>query len=238
MNCISLSKIIKHAYTQLAVLLVVLIPFLSACKNDAPDFNNPDNYKFTSTTGGGKTDLTPGEYYVKGTLNGQAINWIESYDANGYLTGVALDAIRDQGKVNGAISALFSGTGNNIQALNIQFETLNYLETDNKTTLFAGFLTTGVWPYASSAGHLAGKHVTVGYSLPGTGGSNTYSTRGDQSGNTFTVVSVTQVPAKAGEDAYAKIKITFSCKLYPITGVGTPITFTNVEAVLNISNIL
>lgn len=230
----------QASYIKLSVIAFAL--FFSACKNDPPDFNNPANYisgtVTTGTSGGGKTDFTPGEYYVKGTLNEKAVNWVESYDANGYLTGNALDAIRDQGKVTAAISALFSGTGNNVQALNIQFETLSYLETDNKTTLFTGFLTTGVWPYAVSNEHLAGKRVTVNYSLPGTGGSNTYSTRGDQTGNTFTVVSVTQVPAKSGSDAYAKIKVTFSCKLYPITGVGTPITFNNVEAVLNISNTL
>jgi hypothetical protein len=224
------------------LIVLVAVLFLASCKNDPPDFNDPKNYVNgtvgAGATGGGKTDPIPGEYYVKGTLNGQAVNWVESYDANGYLTGDALDAIRDQGKVTAAISALFSGTGTHTQALNIQFETLNYSETDNKTTLFSSFLTTGAWPYATAPEHLAGKRVTVNYSLPGTGGSNSYSTRGDQSGNTFTVVSVTQVAAKAGADAYAKIKITFSCKLYPITGVGTPITFSNVEAVLNISNIL
>lgn len=166
---------------------------------------------------------------------------MESATADGFLTGSSTDPQTDNGIVTTGISGLLSGMGTNTQAFSIQFETLNYATTANKTSVFAAFFTTGAWVYNASPERLAGKRVSVNYSVadPVTNKSKSYSSRsGDQTGNTFTVNTITQIAAKPGEDASAKIKMTFSCKLYPLDGVGAALTFTNVEAVLNIANTL
>src|SRR6185503_13046688 len=111
---------------KLAVVLVLVASLFTMCKKDSKKYVDPTNT----------------EYYVRGNLGQQSLNWQVPADGSGYAVGSGSAVSNDQGNITGGITALVSGTGLRPQ-LGIEFKTISKpMDTDAATAL-SGFITTG-----------------------------------------------------------------------------------------------
>ena len=221
-------------------LFVLAITLFSACQKD------PVNYKAfyaaqaaagtgttsgTGTTGTGTTNSSG--YYVNGTLNNTAIAWQGGTSATGFSIGGLAALQQNSGVETGSLSALLSKNNTLQPNIGFQFQTYTVSTTDN-TAYFETFVSTGTLPFATS--YLPGpdKVLTINYT---DADGNLYSSVGAQA-SSATIVSVTKVTAQNGSNESLKIKLTFSCNLYPVGSAGAALTFDNVEATVNLENLL
>jgi len=210
---------------KLTPLFIVALLFFSACSkksNTAPQTTAPT---ITAT------------YYFQGTLNGQVTTWQITDGVNGYVTGSSANTTSDsQGEVTGGLTALVSSSSGYVPQIGIEFRTFQVNTSQDITSYFNGFVTTGVWAYASTSAYTAGtKAITIYYTdSQGLG----YSSIGAQNGSNANVMSVTQVPATLFSNESLQINLTFNCKLYPVNGTGSTITLTNGKATVLLEDLL
>ncbi|MBS1521958.1 MAG: hypothetical protein JST50_13235 [Bacteroidetes bacterium] len=201
---------------KLAVVLVLIASLFSMCKKDSKNDNTT-----TPTT----------EYYVQGTLNHQAWNWPVPADGSGYLVGTRGALSNDQGTITGGITALVSGNNGSFQPqLGIEFKTISKPMDSDAATVLSNFITTGSWAFSSSSSdYTVGNKSVVIYYTDNTG--KQYSSIGSQSGTNFMVESKTAVSGSIyNTDPGLKVKVSFSCILYPIDGTGGVLAAEDVEA--------
>jgi hypothetical protein len=206
---------------KLTTALFLVLCLFSMCKKDSKNSSNTPNQT----------------YYVKGTLNGQAWNWQVPADGSTYVVGSSSSLGNYQGTISGGITALVSASAGFQPQLGIEFKTFNKGEDDDATTVFNNFVNTGNWAFASTLNYTVGTKSIVVYYTDNAG--NQYSSTGSQSGSSFNVVTVTPVTGSVyNSDSGLKIKVTFNCKLYPVSGTGSAITITNTEATVFLDNML
>jgi hypothetical protein len=206
---------------KLTAALFLVLCLFSMCKKDSKNSSNTPNQT----------------YYIKGTLNGQALNWQVPADESTYVVGSSSSLSNNQGDISGGITALVSASAGFQPQLGIEFKTFNKGENDDATTVFNNFVNTGNWAFANTLNYAVGTKSIVIYYTDNSG--NQYSSIGSQSGSSFNVVTVTPVTGSVyNSDPGLKIKLTFNCKLYPVSGTGSAITITNTEATVFLDNLL
>jgi hypothetical protein len=226
---------------NLVAAIAVSIFCFSGCKLDKPDFSNViTNSSSTNTTSGGNSwgNITA-PYYFKGTLGGQSILWQvdpNSYNVD-YAVGSASSISNDKGNESGALIATISAGQTMQPEFGVEFRTFQVNTSQDIHAYFNTFVNTGAWAFATSTSDLSSNAKTIVIDYTDAKG-NQYWSVGPQTGNSITVVSVTQIPAGLGVNESLKIKLTFSCKLYPVTGSGNAITLSNVEATLRLEDML
>jgi hypothetical protein len=227
---------------NLSLLIFLLAACFSACKIDDAELRG---FKLiasdTTDTGGGDIDIPGGggnvgsaEYYFKGKLNGQTLTWPVDKTEK-WTEGVSSMGSIDRDTTMKAFGGMISRDIFlvNLPAITIYFKTYRRVGYEFKKELFEAFVTTGNWPYAPTSGLTRDiKDIYITYS---DSDKKYYDTVGDQTGSTFTVLSTTIVPEQLGIPERIKIKVKFSCKLYPETGA--PLTLTDAEAVVAIEDI-
>jgi hypothetical protein len=179
------------------------------------------------------------QYYVKGTLNGNAFDW--EVDNKNWGLGFGMTVSTDQNnnqvaELQGAISSYTSKQA--VPNLSVGFRTFQVgnLDQPAMTAYFNGFITTGNWDFATDDILADGiKKIVIYYN--DTNG-NSYSSAGLQTGNTANITSVKQVPALLGKEASLDIKLTFSCTMYNLNGYGPNITLSNTQANINVPDLL
>jgi len=197
---------------KLAVVLVLVASLFTMCKKDSKKYTDPTNT----------------EYYVRGNLGQQAWNWQVPADGSGYAVGSGSSVSNNQGNLSGGITALVSGAGQHPQ-LGIEFKTINKPMDADAATVLKNFITTGAWTYASTLDYTIGTKSVVVYYTDSNG--KTYSTIGAENGTIFNVQSVTAVTGSTyNADPGLKVKLTFSCLLYPTDGTGGVLAAESVEA--------
>jgi hypothetical protein len=197
---------------KLAIALFLVASLFSMCKKDSKKDSPAPNT----------------QYYVQGTLGQQAWNWQVPADGSGYAVGSSTSESVDQGTATGGITALVSGSGQHPQ-LGIEFKTFTKLMGFDGATVLSNFLTTGSWAYASDLSYTPGTKSVVVYYTDNNG--KTYSSIGVENGTNFSVQSVTPVSGSVyNADPGFKIKLIFSCILYPTDNTGGVLAAENVEA--------
>lgn len=195
----------------------------SACKKDSVNNNNNNN----STTGG---------YYFKGTLNGQALNWQVTDNQTGWVTGGGSFLSNNQGEISGGLTASISQFGNFEPLIGIEFQTIDKKPNDDESTVFNSFVNTGQWNLSTTGALTIGtKSIVIIYT---DSNGKSYTSIGTQTGNVANVVSVNQIPAQLGTNEGLKIKLTFSCTLYPNDGTGPALQLANAEATVLLEDLL
>lgn len=201
--------------TKLITALFLIVCLFSMCKKDSTQKNN--------------NNTTNPVYYVKGTLNGQAWNWQVPTDLSGYIVGSSATESNDQGTISGGLTALVSAASGLQPQLGIELKTFTKKEDEDESAIFNAFVTTGSWVYASTSDYTTGTKSAVVYYTDSNG--KTYSSIGSQSGSSLNIISATPVQGSIyNSDSGLKVKLTFSCKLYPTDGTGNTLTITNTEA--------
>ncbi|MGN6637313.1 MAG: hypothetical protein ACTHJ8_00260, partial [Mucilaginibacter sp.] len=169
------------------------------------------------------------EYYIKGTLNGQVWNWQVPTDLSGYVVGSSAAVSNDQGTISGGLTALVSAASGLQPQFGIELKTFTKKEDEDAPAIFNAFVTTGSWTYANTLDYTTGTKSVVVYYTDSNG--KTYSSIGSQSGSSMSIISAKPVPGSVyNSDSGLKVKLTFSCKLYPTDGTGNTLTITNTEA--------
>jgi len=233
-----------------SLFFACIVLFISACKLDKPIFPKLKSTTSTGTTGTGTGSgsgtgsgtgtgtTTSGEYYFKGTIDGQSINWQVTDNFTGWVTGSSGDGSVDKGVYTGSLEALLSAADVYQPQLGIQFETfyIDYIQND-EPTYFNSFVNTGAWTYTASSNDIVAGKKSLEVNYADSKG-NAYTSVGVQTGSTATVLSVTPVPAEFGINESLKIKIQFSCKLYPVGGSGNALTVTNAEATVRLEDLI
>jgi hypothetical protein len=228
-----------------ALSLVSVVFFFSACKLDTPVFPKlrsttavDTTSTGTGTTGTGTGTSASSEYYFKGTMGTQAFDWGVTDDANGWVVGSSANGSTDKGVITDGITALFSASKGYKPQFGIEFRTFQVNYDDDKSAYFNSFVKTGAWAYAADDSYIVNKKL-IAFTYTDINGKG-YSSEGVQTGSSANVISVTQVPALSNVslDESLKIKISFSCTLYPIDGSGDQIKISNAEAIVNLQNLL
>jgi hypothetical protein len=207
---------------KLIALLFLVLCLFSMCKKDP---------KTPPAT-------TNGEYYVRGTLNGQALNWQVTADqSSSWVVGSSAALSNDQGDISGGITALVSANAGFVPQLVIEFKTIHKTQNEDFATAFNSFVNTGTWTYSNSLDYVIGTKSIVIYYTDSTG--KQYATIGTQSGSSANVISVTPVAGSVyNSDSGLKIKLTFNCILYPTDGTGGSLKITNTEATVFLDGML
>ena len=209
---------------KLAVVLVLVASLFTMCKKDS----KKDPTTNTPTT----------EYYVKGTLNHQGWNWSVPADGSGYVVGSQGALGNDQGTITGGIRPLISANNSSFQPqLGVEFKTIAKPIDSDAATVLSNFLTTGSWSYASNLNYTVGTKSVVVYYTDSSG--KQYSSIGAQGGSILTIQSVTAVPGSVYNiDPGFKVKLIFSCVLYPVDGTGGALPAENVETTMFVDQTL
>jgi hypothetical protein len=199
---------------NLTLFFVAIVLIFSACKKSTVSI---------------KTNTITAEYYLKGTLNGQAVTWQAAIDGSpGYFAGSASVLSRDLGVTTGELTALLSASAGLKPQLGVGFRTFKVNYDQDIPAYFNNFINTGAWAYAANDNHTVGVKALTIYYTDAQG--KTYSTIGLQTGSISNVSAVTQVAARLGSNESLKVKLTFSCTLYPTDGTGANLSLTNAEA--------
>ncbi len=198
---------------KLAVALMLVASLFSMCKKDSKKGTTPST-----------------EYYVQGTLNHQTLNWQVPADWTGYVIGSRSSLANVQGTLTGGITALVSDNSHSFQPqLGIEFKTISIPMGSDVVTVLSNFLAAGSWTCASDLNYTAGTKSVVVYYTDNTG--KTYSSVGVQNGSSLTIQSATPVSGSVyNADPGFKIKLSFSCILYPTDGTGGVLAAENVGA--------
>ncbi len=223
-----------------ASLLILVILLFSACKKDAVDYSayNAEHGTHIGEGPGGTDGGTTNNnvYYFKGTIDGKTVNWtVTANEADGWNTGTGQNITGGTGNITGGLSASIDATMGGNLSIGAEFRTMSYNDSDDKPAYLKSFITAGSWPFDTDGGFTVGtKTITIQY-IDASG--NQYSSDGVQTGSA-NVTSVTVVPGDSGLPESLKIKLTFSCTLYPDDVTGTPIQLTNGEATLRMLDLL
>src|SRR6185503_4401346 len=185
-----------------------------------------DNNKSTTPTG---------EYYIKGTLNGTTFDWEETDGNTNWVTGSASAGSSDQGVFTGDLMAQISAIKGFQPVIGVDFRTLQVSYEQDKSAYFNSFVNTGPWAYAKSEDYTVGTKNIIIYYTDSNG--KQYSTIGTETGN-INVVSVIKIAADFAQNERLKIKVVFSCTLYPTDGTGDAIKLTNVDATLRLEDLI
>ncbi|MDN5287521.1 MAG: hypothetical protein JWR38_3795 [Mucilaginibacter sp.] len=181
-----------------------------------------------------ETNPVAGEYSLKGTLNGQALNWQVTDDSDGWVAGSVAATSNDEGGIVGSLTALISKSPVFQPQLGIEF---GFIHTtfDSKSAAFNSFIKTGLWNFRNEFPADDQKFVSITYTDKD---GNLYSSSKGTQTSGVNIISTTSIPPQSGMEESLKIKLTFSCKLYPVEGTGNPLTLTNVEATVRLENLL
>ena len=214
--------------SKFAPLLIVTILFLSACTLDPPIFPKTTSSSRTTTT-------TKSGYYLKGTLNNQAVDWEVTDNITGWLSGSNSEMTTDsQGDISGGLSAAIVASAGLEPEIQIEFHTFQVAAGGDKSAYFHSFITTGPWIFAASSNIPVTPQTLVIDYIDDAG--KAYTSEGMQTGNSANIVSVTPIAATGSSAESLKIKLTFNCNLYPIDGSSGTITLTNAEATVKLED--
>ena len=193
---------------RLAILSTLIVALFAGCKGFSPvDLDG---------LGG-----TPGEYYFKGTIDGKQIDWKASMTSlSGYVTG--------SGYSGTSAYALIGKMPYLTPQINLQF-TANPSSTDFNSAVVPGDiqLATEVFPEDTK------QWLQIHY-IDNDG--KAYSSVDENQTGTATVLSVTPIAANGLHSRMLKIKVVFTCMLYPTDG-GDSISLTNGEATLQVEDL-
>jgi hypothetical protein len=204
---------------NLTLLIILSALLFSGCKKSQSNKNT-----------------TTGEYYFKGTLNGKALTWNVTDEFHGWVTGSSEGGgSLYQGLTIAGITALISSATTLQPQLGVEFRTFRHFYTDDKTTDFYNFVGPGTWAYATADVFTVGAKIVIIHYTDQQG--KTYSSLGTQSGS-VNILKVTQVPPEFGRNECLKIKVAFSCTLYPDDATGGNLTLTNVDATVRLEDLL
>ncbi len=207
---------------KITVFLVLAVSFFSACKKSSGDK---------------KTDTITAEYYFKGTLNGQAVTWQAAIDGTpGFFTGSSGALSVDQGVTTGELTALLSASTGFKPQLGIGFRTFNVNYNQDIPAYFNSFVNIGAWGFAVNDNHTVGVKAIAIYYTDAQG--KTYSSVGSQTAGSANVLVVSPEAARVGSNESLKIKLTFSCTLYPTDGTGATLPLANAEATVLLEDLL
>jgi hypothetical protein len=176
-----------------------------------------------------------GEYYFKGTLNGQNLTWQTTDGVKGWVIGSAAATSNNAGDITGSLSALISQAQTLNPQIGVEFGTYHVLPTDDKKTIFNTFIQIGALAFGTDHNAIGVKFINITYT--DSQGNFYTSATGAQTGSSVNIISVTQVPATLGSGETLKIKLTFNCKLYSIDALPA-LTLTNAEATVSLENLL
>jgi len=218
----------KHSYHKIFIGLL-LITTVSGCRLEpevAPDSTNTTDPPVTITA----------EYYIKGSLNSKAIAWQVTDGFTGWNTGTLGATSLDQGNVTGSLTGYIGDAKIFKPQIGFEFRTYQFIFGNDKPTYFNNFIKTGTWQLATVQNTALNKQfIVVTYT---DAADKAYTSIGDQTGNSVTVISVTKIPAQIGTHEGLKIKLTAKCTLYPVAGTGTSITLKDVEATIWLEDLL
>ena len=206
------------------LLLFSAAILLASCKKD----------KTVNPNGG-----TSQQYYVKGTLNGQAIDW--EVDNKTWGLGYGMTVSTDQNnngvaELQGVISSYTSNHGVPAISVGIRTFQINNPAQTALTAYFNGFITAGNWNFATNDILTLGTKEIVIYYNDANG--NSYSSEGVQASNTASITSVKQVTPPTGINGAIAVNLTFSCTLYNLDGYSPSITLTNAQVNIRVLNVL
>ncbi|MDR6944947.1 hypothetical protein [Mucilaginibacter pocheonensis] len=220
----------NNLYPKLFILLLLTIT-INSCKPDPALY--PTRVVPIPGYKGDDAGTNTGTYYFKGTLDGQALNWQETTGVDGWVVGSAAATSNDQGNITGNLSALLSAAKTLQPSVAVEIGTFHVLADADKSVVFNSFVTTGSWAFGTENNAIDARYVTISYT--DSEGNFYTSAKGAQTG-TVNIVSVTPVPKEPGKEEGLKIKLTFSCTLYPEEGSGASLTLTNAETTLWFEN--
>ncbi len=179
----------------------------------------------------------PKDYYFKGALNGKNLAWNVTDNFSGWVIGSSSTVANDMGDLKGGLGALLSASEGFKPQLGVEFYEINVRFDADKTAYLKGFITTGAWLLATKSTDLQpGKKVIVIHYVDANG--TEYSSLGAQATGTFKVSSVTYIPPQPGINDAFKIKLTFNCTLYPVSGAGPSLSLIDGKAVIRLENSL
>lgn len=184
---------------------------------------------------------TTGNYYLKGTFNGKPLNWqLSDIYGIGFI-GSALSSTLDKGITIGGLAATLSPaqtlspTMSIIPQIGIEFRTIRVSFDEDKFAYLKHFINVGALDYLTIDEYTVGTKSIVIYYVDKD--EKEYTSIGPQTGKA-NITSVVALPPELGLEDRLRIKLTFSCKLYPKDGKGDALIFTNMEAIVKLSNYL
>jgi len=218
------------------LVLALIVSFLSACKLDPPIY--PKKTDSTSTIDTVHTGTTADTgYYLKATLNGQALNWQVTADPGGWGTGSGGNAITANGVITGYLTAeIFASNKTLLPGFYVEFKTMQVDTGNTVTPYFNSFVNTGGWNYATIYDYDPGYKSLIIYYTDSTG--KPYTSVGPQAHGTANIISATPIPGQYGAPEGLKIKLTLNCILYPADGSPGTLTLVNAEATVYLSDLL
>lgn len=208
---------------------------LASCSKDPVDYTAYNASH--GIGGGGTTDDSFHGVYFKGTINGTSVdlevtNQIGSVYAEGSTSGVNTTTDPYLGDMSGFLSGI---DDNHKQGFGAFFGTYN-TPAATEAAYFANFITTGAWNYDPDLSIKPdSKQITLYYNDKS---GAQFNTRGDQTGSTLNVISVTHTAPTSDTNQGVIVKLTFNCKMYPFSGTGDPIVVTNGEAVVFVEDLM
>ena len=206
---------------QFTLAILLTLSLFSACKKDSKSGGNAPS----------------SEYYFQGSINGTAVDWEASTTGNGWAVGSGSALSNNAGEISGGITADLTEFPAAEPQLGIEFKTFDKGANGDPEAIFNAFVTTGAWAYASTLDYTVGNKSIVVYYTDSNG--TQYSSIGSQSGSSANVVTATPVSGDAyNADPGLKIKLTFNCTLYPVSGTGSSIAITNGEATVFLDDLL
>jgi hypothetical protein len=211
-----------------------LMAVVSSCKLEGDVL--PPGATATGTNPGTDPTTITGEYYFKGTLNGQNLTWQTTDGVKGWVIGSAAATSNNAGDITGSLSALISQAQTLNPQIGVEFGTYHVLPTDDKKAIFNDFIKTGILAFGTDHNAIDAKFINISYT--DSQGNFYTSATGAQTGSTANIISVTPMPATLGSGATLKIKLTFNCKLYSIDASTPALTLTNAEATVSLENLL
>jgi hypothetical protein len=231
----------KNLYYSIGAIFLFTIA-LSSCKLDYPVTPTEANtipikgYYPPDSTGTNPDDpTTPGEYYFTCSLDGTRLNWQTTDGFNGWVTGSAGATSNNQGDITGSLIATISDSKNFQPQIGIEIGNFHVLPDGDRADAFNSLVKPGEWNFGVENNAIDAKFITISY-VDATGKMYT-SALATQAG-TVTIVSATPIPKELGFDDSIKIKLTFSCLLYPVDKTGPPLTLVAGEATVRLENLL
>lgn len=219
----------KYLYQKLIPCLLLAATF-SGCKLEGDVL--PPGVVDSGTV---NTPITA-EYYFKGTLNNKTLLWQVTTAGNDWTAGSAAAVSNDQGNITGSLTGYIGDVNTQTPQIGVEFRTYQYIFGTDKPAYFNGFVTSGTWLLATEqTTPPEQKYVVITYT---DSSGKAYTSVGTQTGNSVSIVSVTQVPASLGTAEGLKIKLKFNCSLYPVDGTGSPVPLKNAEATIFLEDLL
>jgi hypothetical protein len=217
MTTIALSK----TTIQKAAFIFFAASFLFGCKKTVP-------------TDGPEKPQANSAYYFKGTLNTTLLNWQVYVDDAEWGLGSTNSSSLYNGISIGGLSGEITAIPRFKPEISIEFKTFRVSYDEDKSAYFKNFVSVGPITYSVSALYTVGtKDIAVRYT---DSKGKVYTSIGSQTGSTANIVEINHIPAEPGTPEYLRIKITFSCKLYPSDNTGSTLALTGAEAILRLEN--